>query len=280
LTAPLELGAELRAAAAVARKELRVLRRYPLQSLNVVLQPLYQFLLPSLLLGSTFLVGGRASGFQASAGTADLAGFLFLGAFMGGLIAAGFWSAGFAFRLEMLAGTLEPAWLTPTRRGTFVLGYSLSGLLIAVVGGSVLLGLGTAVFQARFLGAVATALPALVLAEVGLLGVTFGVSACVLLMKEPNFFVDSTNFVFSAVSGIAFPIGVLPGAVKVVSLLLPTTYALDLLRVSALGTRPLAPAWLEYAAMAGLAILLLWLGSYGFGRAERRLQQTGSLSQH
>jgi ABC-2 type transport system permease protein len=274
------LGAELRAAVAVARKELRVLRRYPLQSVNVVLHPLSQTLLPSVLLGSTFLVAGRASGFEASSGTADFAGFLFLGAFVGGLVFAAFWASAFPFRLEMMAGTLEPVWLTPTRRSTFVLGYSLAGLAVAAAGGSALLCVGSVFFGAHFFGAMVTALPALALAEVGLLGMTFMVSAVVLLMKEPNFFVDSSSFAFSAASGIAFPVAVLPGAVKVVSFLLPTTYALDLLRVNALGTRPLAPAWLEYSAIAVLSGLLVLAGRWIFTRAERHLRQTGTLSQY
>jgi hypothetical protein len=59
---------ELKAAWAVARKELQVARRYPLNLVNEVLQPLYQFLLPSLLLGLTFYVGGRAVGWRPPPG--------------------------------------------------------------------------------------------------------------------------------------------------------------------------------------------------------------------
>ena len=84
-----DLAAEWRAALALARKELRIARRYPLNLVNEVLQPLYQFLLPSLLLGATFLVGGRAIGLESSTGTSDLAGYLFLGMIVGGLTATG-----------------------------------------------------------------------------------------------------------------------------------------------------------------------------------------------
>src|SRR4030081_3165610 len=112
----------------------------------------------------------------------------------------------------MMARTLEPVWLTPTRRTTFVLGYSLAGLAVSTASGCVLLGVGSVFFGARFFGAMLTALPALGLAEVGLLGMTFMVAAATLLMKEPNFFVDSSSFAFSAASGISFPISILPGA--------------------------------------------------------------------
>src|SRR5439155_7357881 len=86
----IDLRDELRAAWAIAAKEIRVARRYPLNLANEVLQPLYQFLLPSLLLGATFAVGGKALGLEASAGTEDLAGFLFLGTVVGGLVGAAF----------------------------------------------------------------------------------------------------------------------------------------------------------------------------------------------
>lgn len=153
-------------------------------------------------------------------------------------------------------------------------------MLVAVIGGCVLLAVGAAFFGARFVGAAAAALPAMALAEIGLLGVTYLMASGVLLMREPNFFVDSTNFAFTAASGASFPITILPGALKAVSFLLPTTYALDVLRVNALGTHPLLPAWLEYLALGALAVALVCLGLWVFGRTERRLQQTGSLGQY
>ena len=69
---------ELRAAVAIARKDLRVLSRYPLEVINGVSQAFYQMVIPSVLLGTTFL-GGRAVGLEETAGTGDVAGFLVLG---------------------------------------------------------------------------------------------------------------------------------------------------------------------------------------------------------
>ena len=88
------------------------------------------FLLPSLLLGATFAVGGKVLGLEASAGTDDLAGFIFLGTVVGGLVGAAFWDIAFSFKREMDAGPLEPAWLTPTRAETLVLGRAFSAIAI------------------------------------------------------------------------------------------------------------------------------------------------------
>jgi ABC-2 type transport system permease protein len=275
-----DLAAELRAARAIAVKELRMARRYPLNLANEVLQPLYQFLLPSLLLGATFFVGGRALGLEESTGTTDLAAYLFLGMLVSGLIATGFWELAFSFKREMDAGTLEPLFLTPTQPSTLVLGRALSGMLIALVASGVLLAIASVFFGASISATVLTAVPALLLGAVSMVGVGFLVSAAVLLIREPNFFVDSTNFVFAMLCGAAFPVVVLPWFLQWISYLLPPTYALDLIRVQGIGTRPLLPLPLEWVALAGLAILITLVGLWVFGRTEHHMRIKGTLGQH
>lgn len=272
--------AELRAAWAIALKDLRVLGRYPLQLTGVVWLPLYQFLLPSILLGSTFLVGERAVGLQSVTGTADMAGFLFVGALAASFVFGAFWGIAFPFKLEMDSGTLESGWLTPTRPETFVLGHTIASYLVSTAGGLLLLAVGAVLFGARYVAASAAAAPALVLSLVSLIGIAYLISAAVLLIKEANFFVDTTSFLFSVGSGVLFPIAVLPTALKVVALALPVTYALDLLRAGALGTHPLLPPLWEYLALAALAGISLPFGLWVFRRTEHRLRVRGTLGQH
>jgi ABC-2 type transport system permease protein len=273
-------AAELRAALAIARNELRVARRYPLQLVTRGLQPLYQFLLPSLLLGASFLVGGRAIGLAEMTGTSDLAGYLFLGTVVGGLVGATFWEMAFGLKREMDTGTLEPAWLTPTRPETFVLGRAFSGLLLSAVASAALVLIGLLVFGASVSGGLLVAVPALAVASVSMIGVGYLVAAAVLLMRDPNFFVDATNFLFAMLSGVAFPVLVLPALVQPLAYLLPTTYAVDLLRVYALGTRPLIDPALEWLALVFLAGAMIWLGRVAFARTERRMRVRGTLGQH
>lgn len=272
--------AELRAALAIARKELQVARRYPLNLANEVLQPLYQFLLPSLLLGATFLVGGRALGFERVTGTTDIAGFLFLGSLVAGLIGTGFWEIAFSFKREMDAGTLEPHWLTPTRPSTIVLGRAISGLAIAGGASLVLLALGALLFGASLGPGLLLALPALVVAAVSVVGTGYLVSSLVLLIRDPNFFVDAGSFVYIILTGVAAPVLVLPYFVQPLSFALPTTYALDILRVATLGTRPIAPIAVEWLALVVLTIVTFVLGRWSFDRTERRLRRRGTLGQH
>lgn len=275
-----DLAAEWRAAVALARKELQIARRYPFNLANEVLQPLYQFLLPSLLLGATFLVGGRAIGLESSTGSGDLAGYLFLGMIVGGLTYTAFWEIAFSFKREMDAGTLEPAWLTPMRPETMVIGRALGGLVVAGGASAVLLAIGWYVFGASFSSGIWLALPALVLGALSMVGVGYLVAAAVLRIREPNFFVDAASFLFAMASGVAFPVIVLPFFIRPIAYLLPTTYVLDILRIHALGTRPILAEPLEWVLLVATALLALWIGVRAFQRAEHRMRVLGTLGQH
>jgi ABC-2 type transport system permease protein len=271
---------ELLAAWAIARKELQTALRYPLQLVTEVAQPLYQFLVPALLLGASFAVGGRAIGLKSMTGTENLAGYLFLGVVVGGMVGTAFWDMAFSFKREMDVGTLEQTWLSPTRPETFVLGRAISGGLVSVGASAVLIGLGLAFFSATVGSGLWLALPALLLAMASMVGIGYLVASAVLILREPNFFVDATNFAFAMISGVAFPVAVLPWFIKPIAYVLPTTYAVDLLRVYALGTRPLLDPALEWVALAALSAVMIVVGRIVFRRTEHRMRVRGTLGQH
>jgi ABC-2 type transport system permease protein len=275
-----ELRREARAAWAIARKELQVFARYRLNAVNQVVQPVYQVLIPGLLLGATFAIGGQAVGLAETAGTTDIVGYLFLGMLALTLASAGFWGVAFSIKLELDAGTLEPAWLTPTRRETFVVGLTMAGLIIATLTTIILLLIGIWIFGAELAPRVAIAVPVLALTSVGVLGIGYLVGAIVLRMRDANFFVDAADFIFVALSGAAFPIVVLPELVRWVSYLLPTTWALDLMRTAALGTRPLLPPAAEWGLLALTSLVLLIVGRWAWLATEHRLRVRGTLGQH
>jgi ABC-2 type transport system permease protein len=275
-----ELRQEARAAWAIARKELQVFARYRLNAVNQVIQPLYQTLIPGVLLGATFAIGGQAVGLAETAGTTDIVGYLFLGMLALNLASAGFWSVAFSIKQELDAGTLEPAWLTPTRRETFVVGMTAAGLVLAVIATVILVLIGIWLFGADLAPRLLIALPVLAISAFGVLGIGYLVGALVLRMRDANFFVDAADFIFVALSGAAFPIVVLPDVVQWVSYLLPTTHALDLMRVSALDTPPLLPLPIEWLLLVVTSAALLVVGRAAWLRTEHRLRVRGTLGQH
>ncbi|HSK94639.1 MAG TPA: ABC transporter permease [Candidatus Angelobacter sp.] len=276
----LELRQEGRAAWAIARKELRIFARYRLNAINQVIQPIYQVLIPGMLLGATFAIGGEAVGLAETAGTTDIVGYLFLGMLALALASAGFWGVAFSIKMELDAGTLEPSWLTPTRRETIVIGFTAAGLVIATLTTIVLVAIGVGIFGAQVAPRIAVALPLLAISAIGVLGIGYLVGAVVLRMRDANFFVDATDFLVVGLSGAAFPIVVLPDAVRWISYLLPTTYALDLMRASALGTRTLLDPTLEWVLLGVTSVALLAIGRWAWLATEHRLRVRGTLGQH
>jgi ABC-2 type transport system permease protein len=144
----------------------------------------------------------------------------------------------------------------------------------------VLFAFGVAVLGLRLRAEMLFALPAVVCAGLAMVGVAYLLAAAVLLIREANFFVDTVQFLFGMLSGTAFPVTLLPGVLQPVALALPTTYAIDILRAQALGSRPLFDLRLEYAVLVLFTALTYPLGRWAFARAERTMRRRGMLAQY
>ncbi len=272
--------AEMRAAFAIARKDIRSFSRYRVAVASTVFTPLYQFIIPAFLFGAAFAVNGRQAGLSATLGTEDLPGFIFLGGLVGGLISIAFWGIAFSLRNEMDMGTLEPSWLTPTHHETFVIGRALGSMFWFVLSQVALFAFGVWVLGLRLRLEMLLALPAVLCAILAMVGVAYLLAGVVLLIREANFFVDTANFLFGMLSGTAFPVTFLPGVLQPIAFALPTTYAIDILRVQALGARPLFDPLLEYIVLIGLTLVSYPLGRWVYGRAEETMRRRGMLAQY
>ena len=271
---------EIRAALAIGRKDIRHFSRYRFAVASNIFTPLYQGVLPALLFGASFAVSGRVVGLEKTIGTEDLSGFIFLGGVVSGLVATAFWAMAMSFRNEMETGTLEPTWVTPTSRGTMVVGRALGGLFWFLFSQVAIFAVGIIFFGLRLRWEMVYAIPALVIATIALVGLAHLLAGVVLTIRDANLFIDCTNFLFASASGAAFPVSLLPGVLQPVAFLLPTTYAMDILRQHALGTRPLIDPVLEYAGLIVTTIVMFPLGRWAFARAERRMRVHGTLGQY
>lgn len=271
---------DLRSALAIARKDIRNLSRYRIALASMAFTPLYQFVVPAFLFGAAFAVNGRSAGLAATLGTDDLPGFIFMGGVLAGIVSTAFWGMAMSIRNEMDMGTLEPTWLTPTSHETMVLGRALGGMVWFVAAQIVLFSFGVAFLGLHLRPEMLLALPAVLLALVAMIGIAYILAAIVLLLREANFFIDTVNFLFVTMTGAQFPVTLLPGVLQPIALLLPTTYAVDLLRVQALGARPLFDPMIEYAVLIAGAALCYPLGRWVFAKADRTMRRRGMLAQY
>jgi ABC-2 type transport system permease protein len=183
-------------------------------------------------------------------------------------------------REEQTTGTFEALMASPTSPSLVVLASAIYDLLRSTVFAFVLLGTAVVLFGLELdtdpasLGVAAVALVGC-LALFASLGVA--VAACTVIFKQTAALAGMVVSGLALLSGVYFPIDVLPGGLQTVAEILPFTWGLDVVRAALLGGN------VDHAQLAGLfgsAAVLLPIAVLGFRAAVRRARQTGTLAQY
>lgn len=271
----------IKVAAAVVLREWRVQRRYPISMINLaLLTPLYQLALPTLLLGSAFLVGGASVGLSRETGTSDLVGWIGVGMLSASLLVGAATSVYSTLEADRLTGVIEHSWASPAPREAFVVGAVLTGSMFALVSSVILLAFAVVVLGASFSASgVLLSLPVLLVMVVGNCGFGYFVGSALFALRQADALVEVLTMVAVLFSGVSFPLTLLPEAARWPTYLLPDTWALDLIRYLTLSTQPLMPVPFELAAAAATATVWIAAGRWTFLRTERHLRTAGTLAQ-
>lgn len=276
------LVADLRAFAAAIRKELRTARRYPTQWLGLMFWPV---LLPAsyVLMGQAFSGSDPRSiaAFAERSGTAQFAGFVFVGFAMYMWLSTILWGPGTALRTEQMRGSLEAVFLTPTSRLVALFGPPAAALptlviTFVVMGAAMWLIFGVALpldGVLRSLVVVAFALPSLYA-----IGSLF--AAGVLRFGEIGPIVQLIRGLFVLTCGITFPVLMLPGWAQTVAWVLPPTYIVQDIRAVLLRGLGLGDIALDLAITVGLSALLAAFAIVTFRFLERSARRDGMLGRY
>ncbi len=276
------LAGDLRAFGAAARKEWRLLRRYPSLFIGFLFWPIA--LPTAYVLQAQGYAGGSAAAataFASRAGTGDIAGFLFLGwaAYM--WISMILWGPGTALRTEQVRGSLEAIFITPASRLVVIFGPAVSQVvwalwMFAVVGVAMWLFFGVELG----LAAVLRALAVILIAVPALYGLGALFAAVVLRFGEVHALVQSVRGVFTVFCGMTFPIIILPEWARAVAMALPPTYLIgDLRRVLLTGTS-LVDVLPDMAILFSIGVGICLLAIVAFRSTERHARRGGSLAQY
>jgi ABC-2 type transport system permease protein len=274
--------ADLRALGAAGLKEWRLLRRYPSMFIGFLFWPIALPL--SYVLQAQGFGGSSAAArdaFAQRAGTADVAGFLFLGwaAYM--WISMILWGPGTALRTDQIRGTLEAVFMTPASRLVVIFGPVVSQVvwavwMFAIVGGVLVVFFGAPIGPLEALRALAVILVA-VPALYGL-GALF--AAVVLRFGEVQAMVQGVRGVFTVLCGMSFPIIMLPEWARAVALALPPTYLIADLRHVLLTGAGLVELVPDLAILFAIGAFLCVAAVIAFRRTERHARRGGSLAQY
>jgi ABC-2 type transport system permease protein len=203
------------------------------------------------------------------------------------LIGAVIWSfLGIVFEIltetvawERWEGTIEYTFMAPLSRPVHLIGMGLFAIAYGVVRASLVFGAIAALFglhmpQADF----GTALLLLGVASVSFIGI--GMMTAVLPLISPE---KGTQLGFMAqgvmlvVSGVYYPVSVLPGWMQAISTISPATYALRGIRSAILDGAGPAAVWGDIWPLLVIGAVSIPLGLWVFRRGERYAKKHGKL---
>jgi ABC-2 type transport system permease protein len=267
---------ELNALLGFAERQFHVVKRYWVWEIVWLFYSLVSVLSIGFLASGLGELGvGTAAGFDLH--RAQL--YLLIGALLWGYLSLVFMEAAYGIAWERWEGTIEYTFMAPVRRIThlmgiclFAIGYGLARTLIVLIAAAAMFKLDFS--HADFAGALAV----LAACTAPLIGLSIFTAVLPLLspQKGEQMSIALQGFLL-LVSGVYYPLSVLPQPMQWAGAASPLTYALEGIRRSLLdgvGVRQQLPT---IALLLAMGALMIPAGVGVFGWAERRAKRLGLL---
>jgi ABC-2 type transport system permease protein len=223
-----------------------------------------------------------AKGIEAAGGTIDVdrtTTILLIGAVIWAYLGIIFEILTETVAWERWEGTIEYTFMAPLARPVHLAGMGIFAVVYGVVRAVFLFGIVAALFdlqlpQANFWSAVVV----LAIASVSFVGI--GMMTAVLPLISPEKGVQLgfiAQGVLLVVSGVYYPVDVLPGWMQALAVISPATYALDGIRAAILDGAGLGAVWHDIWPLAVIGAVAVPLGLEVFRRGERYAKRHGKL---
>jgi ABC-2 type transport system permease protein len=266
---------EMNALFGFAERQLHVVKRYWVWELV--------WLFYSLV--SVLSIGYLASGLGTlgvEGGTFDLHKaqlYLLIGALLWGYLSLVFMEAAYAISWERWEGTIEYTFMAPIRRITHLFGICLFAIGYGLARTFVVLLIAIAMFNLDFSHAdIPAALAVLAASTVPLIGLAILTSVLPLLspQKGEQMSVAVQGFLL-LVSGVYYPLSVLPLPMQIAGAASPLTYALEGIRTSLLAGAGIRAQLPTIGILLGMGAVMIPASLWVFSWAENRAKRLGLL---
>jgi ABC-2 type transport system permease protein len=184
--------------------------------------------------------------------------------------------------MERWEGTIEYTLMAPITRLTHLTGHTAFAVVYSMFHTAVILGI-TAIFfdidlsKANLIGGTVI----LLVGSISFIG--FGVIAAILPLLFPEKGSQMTHVIISLlllVSGVYYPVSVLPAWLQVFARYSPATYVLEGTRAALLNGTPTAALWEYVAPLIVMGAIMVPIGLWCFRVAERYAKRTGKLKRN
>lgn len=275
------LMADLRGLLWVAKKEFLYFVRYPSWVIGLFVWPV---IFPmGYILSARALSGPDGSGlllFTQRTGVEDYLGYIAIGTTVWMWQNAVLWNVGYALRGEQFRGTLETNWMSPSWRFSFLLGPSLTFMVMMLIFLAISAVEFGVLFGVQMHGNPLLVLLVLLAATPSIYGLGMAFASLIITAKEANNFVFLVRGLVMIFCGITFPVDLLPDWMEGVAKVLPQTHILRAMRTSILTNASFQDLLPDLLILAGFGAFWLAAGYLIFNRMERRARQTGAIGQY
>src|SRR5438128_5287987 len=266
---------ELNALFGFAERQMHVVKRYWVWEVVWLFYSLVSVLSIGYLASGLGTLGAEAASFDLR--KAQL--YLLVGALLWGYLSLVFMEAAYAISWERWEGTIEYTFMAPVRRITHLFGICLFAIGYGLARTFIVLLIAAAMFQLDFSHAdIPAALGVLVASTLPLIGLSILTAVLPLLspQKGEQMSIALQGFLL-LVSGVYYPLTVLPVPMQLAGAASPLTYALAGIRSSLLEGAGLREELPTIAILLGMGALMIPASVFVFGWAERRAKRLGLL---
>ena len=223
-----------------------------------------------------------AKGIEATGGTIDVneaATYLLVGAVLWAYLGIIFEFLTETVAWERWEGTIEYTFMAPLRRGAHLAGMGLFAVLYGLARAALLFFVVAAFFDIQMPRAdFVAALVVVLVASISFTGIGMMTAVLPLISPEKGAQLGFVaQGVLLVVSGVYYPVEVLPGWMQAIAEISPATYALDGSRDAILSGAGITDLWRELGALALIGLVAVPLGLALFGAGERYAKRNGKL---
>ncbi len=267
--------AEMNALFGFAERQMHVVKRYWVWEVVWLFYSLVSVLSIGYLASGLGTLGAEGGSFDLR--KAQL--YLLIGALLWGYLSLVFMEAAYAISWERWEGTIEYTFMAPVRRITHLFGICLFAIGYGLARTFVVLLIAAAMFRLDFSHAdIPAALAVLAASTVPLIGLSILTAVLPLLspQKGEQMSIALQGFLL-LVSGVYYPLSVLPIPMQIAGAASPLTYALAGIRRSLLEGAGLDAQVGTIAILLGMGVFLIPASILVFAWAENRAKRLGLL---
>ncbi|MBN2041909.1 MAG: ABC transporter permease [Spirochaetes bacterium] len=264
---------------AIIWKNILEYKRYPVEIVFTFFMPVVWFL-PTYLLIISFAPDGKSSGLESWIGTNNFFAFYMTGVISTYFIFTVFWEMGFSLKRLMDIGLLETIWVCPISKVVYIIGESLFSMIRLTYEIAVMLILYKLVFRMNLPPGFFDAIPFFIPFFLLMYGFGIAFAGVVLLIKDAMMMIDTTSFLVQTLTGSQNPVQVFPRIFMVLSMAIPITYFIDIIRVQTLRIEPIISYHIEILVFLATSVTFPVLGIKIFKEVDKKCRRDGTIHTH